>query len=165
MNTKLSASFNRRLRNPILGIIVLGVCASIGRAQTSLLPLPEGNGGWVLQVVTRGGLDGQGKGDLWITSKGELNCSRKEMSCAREVAKKTADVLTQGIRAVTPAIWNSPGSNTLCPDCLVTTMRVAIRSNDGSVQTFEATWDITTQGHVPEELLRLYNAAASQNLL
>src|ERR1700722_7114770 len=145
MNTNLSASFSRGFRSALLGVTVLIASTLTGSAQTTPPILPAGDGAWILQVVTRGGLDGQGKGDLWITSKGELNCSRKEMSCASEVTKKTADDLSGKISSLTPVVWSSPGAGSLCPDCLVVMMKLTIRVPGDSIQEFEANWDITTQ--------------------
>ena len=161
MNTNLSGSFKRGLRNAMLGVIAFVAFASICEAQTKSPDLPDGNGAWILQVATRGGLDGQGKGDFWITSKRELTCSRKEMSCPKEVANQTADGLAQMIAAVTPAIWSNPVPDNLCPDCLVIMMKITIRGHDGSIQNLAANWDITTQSRLPAEILRLYKAAAA----
>lgn len=36
------------------------------------IPLPEGDGAWVLQIVSRGGITGRGAGDVVVISDGRL---------------------------------------------------------------------------------------------
>ena len=119
---------------------------------------PQQPGGWVLQVLTRGGLDGRGTGDLSINSLGGFGISGRDVVATASHGAVVPE-LDQYIRAILPAQWTAPAPSGICSDCIVTLMHLALRSVDGSVQTYSVFWDPTTQPQVPSELLRVHDLA------
>ena len=117
--------------------------------------LPNGNDVWTLQVLSRGGLDGRGEGNILVNSEGALNCSRKTKDCAKNVNQEIIGGLSRIITSLKPPMWSN-SSLGQCNDCFSTLIRLKIRDRDGAVQTYFAYWDTTTQGRISAELFRLY---------
>jgi len=121
---------------------------------------PEAPGAWVLQVLTRGGLDGRGTGDLFINSIGGAGIWGGD---AVTIASHGVLVpqLDQSIRGILPAQWTASTPAGICSDCIVTLMHLAVRSMDGSVQTYSVFWDLTSRAQVAPALMRIHDLAVT----
>jgi len=119
---------------------------------------PQQPGGWVLQVVTRGGLDGRGTGDLFINSIGGAGVSGGDVAWISSHGVIVPE-LDESIRAILPPHWTASRPSGICSDCVVTLMHLALRSMDGSVQTHSAFWDPTSRPQVATELMRIHDLA------
>jgi hypothetical protein len=119
---------------------------------------PQQPGGWVLQVLTRGGLDGRGTGDLFVRSSGGGGTSRGDNAVTLSHVSFVPE-LDQSIRSLLPSPWTAPMPAGICSDCIVTLMHLAVRGTDGSVQTYSVNWNPTTQAQVPPELMRIHDLA------
>jgi hypothetical protein len=121
---------------------------------------PEGKPDWVLQIVTSGGLDGRGRGDILINSLGKVTCSKKEMDCAEALSAPQARQFAGAIASIAPKSWGKSAIGN-CSDCYFTLLKLRIRDRDGEIHDFFAYWDSSTQSGIPKDVLRLYTLAAS----
>jgi len=119
---------------------------------------PQQPGGWVLQVLTRGGLDGRGTGDLFVHSSGGGGIRHGDDAVTLSHVSFVSE-LNQSIRSLIPSQWTTPAPASICSDCIVTLMHLALRGTDGSVQTYSVNWDPITQAQVPPELMRIHDLA------
>ena len=123
---------------------------------TAQLALPDGNGGWVVQVVTSGGFSGTGGGDFTISSQGKILCSA-QMSCPKNFVIADFQPLVEIIRPdVLPVL--PPAVVSLCRDCITRTITIRRRDSIGVVHTYTASWDDTTKSKLPQEVIRIYDA-------
>jgi hypothetical protein len=120
---------------------------------------PAKPGAWVLQVLTRGGLDGRGTGDLTIDSNGDANFVHPTDGSALGAQHLVVKQLDQSVRGVLPSQWTTAVPSSICSDCVVTLMHLALRGTDGSVQTYAVYWDPTSQAQVSPELVRMHDLA------
>jgi hypothetical protein len=128
--------------------------APVAQAQTPQLFLPDGNGAWLVQVVTRGGLTGAGQGDFAVTSEGKSVCNRPEQRCLRDFKAAEFHRLVEMIQAgklPIPLV-------SLCSDCITRIITISRRDATGIVHTYTAMWDETTKGRLPQEVIRIYDA-------
>jgi hypothetical protein len=123
---------------------------------------PEKPGAWVLQVISRGGLEGRGTGDVAITSDGALTLFKSGTTISAPPGVLRS--LGRFIQATTPSQWTA-GSRLsgLCSDCFATLMVLTLRQSDGLDQTQTAFWDAATKGSVPADVLRIHDLALSMN--
>ena len=115
---------------------------------------PEAPGAWVVQVLSRGGLGGRGTGDRAISSAGGLTLFDPGTTGA--VPPDRLHLLGEYVRTSTPAHWTSISAS-VCSDCVTTLMVLRVRDASGAVQTRTVSWDPTTRGKVPAEVLRIYD--------
>ena len=120
---------------------------------------PETPGAWVLQVISRGGLDGRGTGDLAISSDGALTLFKS--ATAASAPPGVLRSLRQFIQTTAPSQWTAGSRQGLCSDCLATLIVLTLRQSDGLLQTQTAFWDATTKGSVPADVLRIHDLALS----
>jgi hypothetical protein len=118
---------------------------------------PEGRGSWVVQVISRGGLDGRGEGDLAISSDGSLTAFTSGASAV--VSPDALSSLGQRVRTATPTQWTGVSRLGTCSDCVATLLVLTLRDSDGPPQTYTAFWDATTRASVPVDLLRIHDLA------
>ena len=144
----------------IVAILVGCTLTAGSQGNPPTADLPDGAAAWVLQITTHGGFEGRGSGDILMKSTGELRCSRKEMSCPEKLTSKTVTELSRIIATIKRPYWTNAVLDNFCQDCLETTMQLTVRDHNGSIQTFDAHWNITTQNHLPPALLRLFSAAS-----
>ena len=143
-------------RHLVLALIILRCAALPLVAQIPQLLLPEGNGAWLVQVATSGGILGTGGGDFAISSEGKIAC-RVEMKCPEQFPVSDfhplVEVIQSGILPVpaTPIV-------SLCNDCIKRTITIRRRDSMGVVQTYTASWDDTTKSKLPPEVIRIYDA-------
>jgi hypothetical protein len=126
-------------------------------AQAPQLALPDGNRVWLVQVVTSGGLSGKGGGDFTVSSEGRIVCSL-QLRCANDFKPSDLQPLVEVIHAVdlpTPIV----PIVSLCRDCITRTITVTSRDSTGVLRMYTASWDDTTKDKMPQEIIRIYDAA------
>jgi hypothetical protein len=121
-----------------------------------LQPPPE-PGGWVLQVITRGGIGGRGSGDFAISSTGSLPFPAPEGP--RVVPANDLRLLREYVSTSTPSQWTARPVVSFCSDCVSTLMVLTLRTAAGTVHTYSAAWDQTTKGTVSEDARRIHHLA------
>jgi len=129
------------------------------RQRVRQIEPPETPGAWVLQVISRGGLDGRGTGDLAISSDGALTLFKS--ATAASAPPGVLRSLRQFIQTTAPSQWTAGSRQGLCSDCLATLIVLTLRQSDGLLQTQTAFWDATTKGSVPADVLRIHDLALS----
>ncbi|MBZ5535791.1 MAG: hypothetical protein LAO31_07540 [Acidobacteriia bacterium] len=112
--------------------------------------VPEAENGWVVQVITRGGFNGAGRGDIAITSKGVVNCTPPHAKCRNELTPEALQRLAQIVTRAKPSNW---GGSTVgnCMDCYFTVLALRRREADGKVRAYFVIWDDTTEKSAPFE--------------
>ena len=122
--------------------------------------LPDGDGAWVLQVVTRGGLSGRGKGTVTATSAGTVSCaSGPTDACAVPSAPQFIKEIAMRIDGTMPSLWIG-STPSLCSDCYVT-MLVLIRREAGSIHMYRSYWNDATRSQAPAGVLAIHDLAVS----
>jgi len=122
------------------------------------IPLPEGNGAWVLQIVSRGGFTGRGAGDVVVFSDGRL----ANRTGGTETIRPDAFVaLTRRIRAATPSRWTTGSRLSRCNDCVATLIVLTVRERDGIERTYTSYWDSATLAGVPDDVRVIHRDAMS----
>jgi hypothetical protein len=130
-------------------------------AVRPLQPPTEG-GSWVLQLITRGGMGGQGTGeDLAISSTGSLPLLPHDSG--RAVQTKDLQRLRGYVSGSTPSQWIGR-SVSICSDCVSTLLVLTVRTSDGGVRSHTAFWDPVTKPSVSEDATRIYDFARSITL-
>ena len=117
---------------------------------------PREPGSWILQVISRGGLDGQGAGDRTISSNGNITLERTGVTDS--ILPDRLRPLGDNVRKTVAAEWTGTRSS-VCSDCYVTLMALTLRDAGGTMQTRITFWDPTTQKSVPAEVMRVYEMA------
>jgi hypothetical protein len=125
-------------------------------AQAPQLLLPEGNGAWVVQINTTGGILGTGVGHIAVSSERKILCSA-EMKCPN--AFNLADIQPFVDTIQTPTLpLPPPASVSLCRDCVTRTIKIRWRDSIGVLHGYAVTFDETTKGNIPPDVARLYDA-------
>lgn len=119
--------------------------------------LPEGKDAWALQIVTRGGLTGKGRGDVTVTSDGRVTCSPQNTPCA---LKQPDATLSQRVAAARPSKWRSAAGGS-CRDCYLTLFVLQRRKGNGAEKTYTLYWDDTTAASVPADVKAILRAVAA----
>ena len=118
--------------------------------------LPPGANSWSVQIISRGGLDGTGKGNLTITSQGHLVWNAAENQCNAKLGNDVLQMLTQTAYSANASKWSEQTSK-FCADCYVTTIVLQRRERGGIGKTYIASWDDITAGKISEELRKVYD--------
>ena len=118
--------------------------------------LPPGANSWSVQIISRGGLDGTGKGNLTITSQGHLVWNAAENQCNAKLGDDVLQALTQTAYSANASKWSEQTSG-FCADCYVTSIVLQRRERGGKGKTYMASWDDITAGKISEELRKLYD--------
>ena len=116
---------------------------------------PEANS-WAVQIITRGGLDGKGIGDLTITSQGRLAWNGRTNQCNAKLRDDVLQMLTQTAFSADASKWVGLSSR-ICFDCLIFEIVLQRREGAGIVRTYIAYWDSGTEGKISEELKKVYD--------
>jgi hypothetical protein len=121
--------------------------------------LPEGKDSWVVQVVTRGGFTGRGRGDVTLKSDGVVSCSPTVFDpCAGALTPASLETLSKLISAANPKQWkDKPGG--LCRDCYVILFALQRRDAKGRAKSYLVYFDDTTLAQMPEEVRQMYKHA------
>ena len=121
--------------------------------------LPKGKDAWVVQIVTRGGFTGRGRGDVILTSDGDLRCSLSVFnSCANTLSPAALESLSKLVASANPKEWKGKPVG-LCRDCYVSLLALQRRDAKGRGESYKVHFDDTTLAQMPEEVRRLYARA------
>ena len=118
--------------------------------------VPEGEAAWAVQVITRGGFSGTGKGTVTVTSAGIFACDRATARESKLLAPEVVQSVSQLVAGVRPFAQQSQQLISLCRDCYETTLVLSRREADGAVRTYIARWDDVTEGEVAEDVQEIY---------
>ena len=116
---------------------------------------PEANS-WAVQILSRGGFTGKGKGDLTITSKGDLVWKTVESHCNVKLRDDVLQILTQTAFSANASGWGGLTAR-VCLDCFVYAIVLQRRESDGIGRTYIAYWDSSTARNISEELRKVYD--------
>src|SRR5215468_4500146 len=116
---------------------------------------PEANS-WAVQIITRGGIAGKGKGDLTITSQGRLVWNEIKNQCNVKLRDDVLQMLAQTAFSADASEWVGRPSK-VCSDCYVTALVLQRREGDGIVRTYIAYWDDATAGKISGGLRKIYD--------
>jgi hypothetical protein len=114
---------------------------------------PEANA-WVVQILSRGGLDGRGRGDLMVRSDGLMTWRAAGRVCESKLSAEAMESLTQVVRTVSGAGWVNYMRGH-CYDCYITAVIVQRREPDESTRLYMAGWDL---GEIPDEVKKVYES-------
>lgn len=118
--------------------------------------LPKGKDSWVVQVVTRGGFAGRGRGDLTLKSDGVVSCSPTVSDpCAAALAPASLEALSKLIASAEPKDWKDK-SGGACRDCYVSLLALQRRDAKGHAKSYIVYFDDLTLAQMPEEVRRIY---------
>jgi hypothetical protein len=124
------------------------------------IALPAGDKAWAVQIVSRGGYTGSGRGDLTLTSDGLLTWDGAGGACSRRLPDETLRALTQVVLAVgDSAVLTERAPAGLCLHCYVTAMIVQRKGVEGVVR---ASWDDVTQAKIKAEIITVYESLMAQ---
>jgi hypothetical protein len=123
------------------------------------IPLPDGDGAWVLQIVSRGGLTGRGMGDMVVVSDGRVR--RPSASGMESIGRDAIGSLAQRIRRTTSAQWTVGSRLSRCNDCVATLVMLTVRERDGIVRTYTSFWDAATMAGIPEDVRSIHQVAVN----
>jgi hypothetical protein len=124
------------------------------------LKLPKGDGAWVIQVFTSGGLAGRGKGDLTVSSRGALTLTQAGAECAQALAPDSLQTLAQAVMSAQTKSFEAAPSG-VCHDCYMTVMLLQRREAGGRTRTYRFSWDDVTAAKVPADVMLIYRTAAA----
>jgi hypothetical protein len=125
------------------------------------LPIPDGDGAWSFRVQTTGGFDGQGRGNVTLSSIGDLTCTLRGRSCGAKVTPGVLQSFLQVLGSVEGSMWATPAAILApCSDCYITTVTFS-RREAGNVQVVRLTWNDVMRGRMPPEVIRLTDMAFS----
>lgn len=121
--------------------------------------LPKGKDAWVVQVFTRGGFTGRGRGDVTITSAGDLRCSASVFdACASRLSPAALESLSKLVANANPKKWkDTPGG--ACRDCYVALIVLQRRDAKGRGKSYNVYFDDSMLPKMPEEVGRIYTQA------
>ena len=155
------------MRRSLVLVIALNALAPFALAQgfTSIGQDPpqvaDLEGAWTIRVMTSGGFTGQGKGNLTLTSLGDLTCSLPGRACGAKLGLSALQPLTQLLAGADLSKWLAlPAVSSLCSDCYTTTVVLA-RREGGLIRTFRFAWSDVTRAQAPAELVRMTDLAFS----
>lgn len=94
---------------------------------------------WSLRVTTEGGITGKGRGNIFLTSAGELTCTGETNRCGGKVSESDLRRLAGLVTGTDESMWVQQSRST-CSDCFVTTVTLRTRAG-GALRTFVSRWD------------------------
>jgi len=116
---------------------------------------PEANS-WAVQIITRGGIAGKGKGDLTITSQGHLVWNEIKNQCNVKLRNDVLQMLTQTAFSADASKWVGRQSR-VCSDCYVTAIVLQRREADGIGRMYIAYWDDATAVKISDGVRNVYD--------
>jgi hypothetical protein len=125
--------------------------------------LPEGKDAWALQLITRGGLTGRGRGDVTVTSDNRVRCSPDGADClVKQRGTDPASLfasLSQRVAAARPSKWKA-SAGAACNDCYLTLFVLQTRAGNGQSKTYTFYWDDSTAAAVPADVRGIVRAVS-----
>jgi hypothetical protein len=125
------------------------------------LALPGGNGSWVIRISTSGGFSGAGKGNIAVSSNGDIVCTMQKPACPERFDKQPiqnlVDKLT-GAKLTSTVAGSAPVIRGLCNDCLNSRLEIVWRDAVGIEHSHSSSWDELTAATAPPEVIDIYNA-------
>ena len=110
---------------------------------------------WSIRVTTEGGITGKGRGNIFLTSAGELTCTGETTRCGGKVSESDLRRLAGLVAGTDESLWVQQPRST-CSDCIVTTITLRTRAG-GEPRTFVSRWDDSQAA--PPALRSLLDAA------
>jgi hypothetical protein len=152
------------LRTAAAGLVLIAIAAAwspvAAQNGSALLDVPAASGEWVLEIITRGGIMGQGAGDIVIASNGRIACTGTKPRCPAAIAAESLRLLRDQVRLAAVAPWQVLRDGSICSDCQTTTLVLTSRNADGTLTTTHAAWDPTTRARLSDDVVRVYDIAA-----
>ncbi|MBO0857563.1 MAG: hypothetical protein J2P21_03740 [Chloracidobacterium sp.] len=111
---------------------------------------------WAVQIISRGGFSGTGRGDLTITSQGNLVWNGAGDQCNAKLGNDALQMLAQTVFSASASGWGASRAH-FCADCYVFAMVLQRREGDGIERTYIANWDEITAGRISGELKAVYD--------
>jgi hypothetical protein len=151
-----------------VGIVAILSLASSAEGQSSgdlppvfmgslhAIPLPDGDGAWVLQVISRGGFTGRGAGDVVVISDGRV---RRPRGGAESLRAEAIGSLRERIERTPPGLWTLGSRLSKCNDCVATLVVLTVRERGGFVHTYSSYWDATTLAGIPDDVRQIHRDA------
>jgi hypothetical protein len=136
--------------NPDEWIVIAVPLAAVQRIN-----LPAGENAWVVRIITRGGFYGNGKGDLAITSDGNLTWTGAGDACNSTLQNDALQNLAALALSPSASRWTTSGAS-LCRDCYTTMVVLSRRESGGVEKIYVAYWDDASRSAISEEVLKLY---------
>jgi len=127
------------------------------------VPLPPGENAWAVHITSTGGISGTGRGNITLTSDGQLLRYGPAGSCSIKLSEEALESLTKTIFAATGS-YNSDGllETLICPDCYVTAMVVTRRRAARDEATIAVGWTDATEARVAADVLAIYQAVMAK---
>jgi hypothetical protein len=126
--------------------------ASFGSIQKIELS-PEPNS-WAVQILSRGGIIGIGRGDLVITSRGFIAWTGVENQCNAKLGDDVLQMLTQTVFSASASRWDRTTGG-FCADCYMSAIALQRREADGIERMYVAYWDDAAL--ISEDLRKVYD--------
>lgn len=125
------------------------------------LSVPDGEGAWTIRITTGGGFTGRGRGNVTLTSQGNLACLQTLRPCDSKLVDDKLRPIAQLVSSFDPSKWDStPAGNSFCNDCYTTTVTFA-RRDGGKLKVARLSWDDMTQSKVPPDMVKIVEMALS----
>jgi hypothetical protein len=140
-------------------VMAAGLLAA-GLAQATLDAQADS---WVLRVITRGGIMGNGAGEIQIASDGRTTCVAPRV-CREFLAPESLRLLRAQIDAAQAAEWRQLPPGDICSDCQTTILELTRRHEDGTFSTVRASWDPVTRARLASDVTRVGDMARTAAL-
>ncbi|HEY6400278.1 MAG TPA: hypothetical protein VI479_02640 [Blastocatellia bacterium] len=115
---------------------------------------------WAVQIMSRGGIIGTGRGDLTITSQGDLIWNGVENRCNAKLGDDVLQILTQTVFSASASGWGRTTSG-FCADCYMFAIALQRREAGGIERTYFAYWDDAAAARIPADLRKVYDTFMS----
>ena len=131
--------------------------------NSSSIDLPKSKEAWTVQILTSGGILGNSKGDLVLTSDGifshnQIFSSERQTFTSVELEELSSLISKVNNNSKRGKLFVSPQSQksavSLCRDCYKTTLILLRRGTNGKVSFFSVSWDAGTQA--ADDVLEVY---------
>jgi hypothetical protein len=127
------------------------------------ISVPAGENAWAVQIVSRGGYSGSGRGDLTLASDGILYWNGADGGCSRKLNDETLNALSKVVLAADLSVSLKEQSPVgFCADCYTTSMIVQHRGAAEVVRAVRVEWDDANQAKIPADILAVYEALMAQ---